>query len=494
MNPRNLFWLIFSISLVAKLLFAIYMPINTDEAYFVSWGKNLDYGYYDHPPMVGWLLWLMLKFSDAIWWIRLPTIVVTSLIGWGIYRVLRDKGERSAVFAASIYLLLPINLIAVLIATDTPLIFWIFLSVMAFYLAVRKDNINYFIMAGVCLGLAVLSKYFAALLGFAYLIYFLVYARNRTGMTRLFIIYVVTLPFIFINLYWNYNHCWTNYLFNFVNRHGSSDFSLNTVLTYWLMWVWLLPPLIYYTLKFHRRLSLQAVSPVFLIVFLVPLVLFAILSFVKEIGLHWILGFLPFVIILMGQLLSEQQLRTSLKFISVYGLLHIVVVVLVLSSPLSFIKPDNSLYKDIVLMFNASTAMDELKRHAGGYHITTQSYGPASVMSYYAGENVAVIGQGSHYARQDDLNTDYRLWQGENVLIFSYMKNSLQKFESLFRQHHYKTISVKGVEFYILLGQSFDYQEYKQQHLKPALRYYQIPAVLPVGECYYYNKYFTDTP
>jgi hypothetical protein len=27
------------------------------EAFFYQWGVYPDWGYYDHPPMVGWLLW-----------------------------------------------------------------------------------------------------------------------------------------------------------------------------------------------------------------------------------------------------------------------------------------------------------------------------------------------------------------------------------------------------------------------------------------------------
>ena len=47
-----------------------------DEAYFVLWGRHPDLGFYDHPPMVGWLLALILRWSDAEWALRLPVTLL----------------------------------------------------------------------------------------------------------------------------------------------------------------------------------------------------------------------------------------------------------------------------------------------------------------------------------------------------------------------------------------------------------------------------------
>jgi len=33
------------------------VPFTGDEAYFTYWGVYADLGYYDHPPMIGWLLY-----------------------------------------------------------------------------------------------------------------------------------------------------------------------------------------------------------------------------------------------------------------------------------------------------------------------------------------------------------------------------------------------------------------------------------------------------
>lgn len=39
-----------------KLVAVSLIPITGDEAHFFVRGRHLDYGYYDHGPMVGWWL------------------------------------------------------------------------------------------------------------------------------------------------------------------------------------------------------------------------------------------------------------------------------------------------------------------------------------------------------------------------------------------------------------------------------------------------------
>jgi 4-amino-4-deoxy-L-arabinose transferase-like glycosyltransferase len=86
-----LFYRILWLTLAIKLVFAAWIPLTGDEAYFIGWGKNLDYGYYDHPPMVGWWLAGLLQVSDAVSWLRLPSVLLTTFIGWAIYQLTRGQ-------------------------------------------------------------------------------------------------------------------------------------------------------------------------------------------------------------------------------------------------------------------------------------------------------------------------------------------------------------------------------------------------------------------
>ena len=40
--------------LTLKLVYALFVPPNIDEAYYWLWGAHLQWSYLDHAPLVGW--------------------------------------------------------------------------------------------------------------------------------------------------------------------------------------------------------------------------------------------------------------------------------------------------------------------------------------------------------------------------------------------------------------------------------------------------------
>src|SRR3954467_4373674 len=77
--------------LAFKIWLAWWFPVTGDEAYFIVWGVQPDWGYYDHPPMVGWLLAAMSRLSLAPWVLRLPAIALPAVLAIGIYWSLRRR-------------------------------------------------------------------------------------------------------------------------------------------------------------------------------------------------------------------------------------------------------------------------------------------------------------------------------------------------------------------------------------------------------------------
>src|ERR1700693_1144860 len=99
------FWITVIAVLGAKILLAAALPITSDEAYFVIWAKNLDFGYYDHPPMIGWILYLFLTFGDSPLFLRLPAVFLSILIGISIFFLLAGKDEEKASLTAILFLI-----------------------------------------------------------------------------------------------------------------------------------------------------------------------------------------------------------------------------------------------------------------------------------------------------------------------------------------------------------------------------------------------------
>ena len=489
----RLLWVL-GLTLLVKLAVAWFLPLIGDEAYFIVWGKHPDYGFYDHTPMVGWILTAMLSVSDAAIWLRLPQILITSFIGWAIYLLVRRQNETAAVMVAVLYLLSPVNILGVVITTDTPLLLWSFLSGVCFYYAQRDDNRYWYLLSGLFLGLAFFSKFFAGLLGVAYVLYLLLFVRRglQPWFGLLWII-VGTLPFIGLNLWWNYNHCWNNYLFNLYNRTAGNVFSITLSLKYLVILTYLVtPPIVYYTIKQQRELRYKLVAArygVFIGLFLIPYGLFLLLSFWVSIGLHWLFSFYPFVFLGIAAVFSQQQLRRSFYFMLPFTLIHIAFFAfLVVVSPGIFKSNENN-YKDVVYSMYGKDIVQQLRAYQPEFILATDSYTESALLSYAAREHIIVLGVGSHHARQDDMITDLRKLDGKNILVLSYSPK-IEEYGKYFESAESKLLPIAETSYHMLLGRGFKYQIYRDNVIEEVLqRYYNIPDYLPVGQCNMHDWY-----
>src|SRR5687768_15088334 len=73
-----------------KLLYAFWAAPIADEAYYWMWGQHLAIGYFDHPPLLGWiqgLSHLVLGRSPlALRWTSLAALAGTAWIFYDVAR------------------------------------------------------------------------------------------------------------------------------------------------------------------------------------------------------------------------------------------------------------------------------------------------------------------------------------------------------------------------------------------------------------------------
>ena len=55
------------------------LPFSADEAHYALYGSFLDWSYFDHPPMVGWLQSIALIFSSSEFSLRVIPIILSGL-------------------------------------------------------------------------------------------------------------------------------------------------------------------------------------------------------------------------------------------------------------------------------------------------------------------------------------------------------------------------------------------------------------------------------
>ena len=94
-HQKHIFWLLWFGWLVLDLLTAVLMEIYTDEGYYWMWSKHLDWGYYDHPPMVAAWIWLsgkLFPFGGGLS-VRLMTVLMHGITVWLIWKILPQSNR-----------------------------------------------------------------------------------------------------------------------------------------------------------------------------------------------------------------------------------------------------------------------------------------------------------------------------------------------------------------------------------------------------------------
>lgn len=489
------------IALAATLLFRFWLaaaaPVTADEAYFILWGRAPEIGYYDHPPMVGWWLAPLAALSDASWVLRLPAILAPAAAALMVAAALRrwfGRDRDTASLAALAVLLVPMNVWNVLVTTDTPLLVFSAASLLVFARAASRpgrDSTGLYLIAGLLLGFAFLAKYFAVLLGLAYLAWAITSRKPKAFA----LVFLGGLPAGLLNLYWNWDACWCNVMFNAINRHDEGDggWSALTPALYAASLAYLAAPLLWFAWRARGRLREAWRRPgerALLLAWLLPLALFAVLSPVKRIGLHWLLSFVPPLVATLALVLERRQLLAAVRVLGVLALLHALPIAIIGALPLSTWQ-DSRFYGRLVFPGRAEELLAAVAPLRQGRALAADSYASAALLGYYARHAVPVFGRGTSHARQDDLDTDWRRYAGRDLVVLRRERPLPQDYQPYFRSIEVRALPLGGGTYHAVIGQGFDYAAYRAGVLADVReRYYRIPGWLPRGRCYFFDKYF----
>ena len=518
--------------LALRAVLAALAPITGDEAYFWFWGQTPDWGFYDHPPMIGWWLAVVQPLGQSAFVARLPALALPIMVAAMtvvIAKLVEPHNNERAYLAGLALLLLPIEWLNVLVSTDTPLVFFTMLSVYAYSRALcsrrasaapnampasrveregRVINAWHF-AAGAFLGLALLSKFFAGLLAVGYFTFALISPRPERRWPGLVVIAVASALVMLVNVWWNWEHCWANIMFNLYNRHGTASASWRTPLIYVGTLAYASGGLVLWQLLNRYRLNGQGLNqqneaqpsespssaPVRLLACaaLVPLVLFALLSIPKTIGLHWLFAFVPLLFILAAVVLRVDQLRRNLRWLGLFSTLHLVAVTAIALAP---IETWSSLriYDGIVLTVKPNEVLAPLEPYQDEFVLASDSYSNAVTLGFNHGRYFQVFGRASGHARQDDIRTDFRTLAGRNILILRKSSPPPADYLPYFDQVEFRDYSVRGATFHMVLGRGFRYEVYRDRVLAEIRdEFYRIPGFLPQRACYFCARYFGAT-
>jgi 4-amino-4-deoxy-L-arabinose transferase-like glycosyltransferase len=214
------------LALVAlRLVAAAFTPITFDEAYYWMWSKHLAGGYYDHPPMVAFVIRLGTMIAgDTELGVRLASILLALPMSWAVYHAAAVLfGGRQV--AATAVILLNVTLMAavgtMIVTPDAPLL--VASSFLLFSLAkvLETGRGAWWLAVGLAAGAALLSKYTALLFGPAILIWLVAVPKLRRWLISpwLYLGGLVALLMFAPVILWNADHQWVS----FIKQRGAPD-------------------------------------------------------------------------------------------------------------------------------------------------------------------------------------------------------------------------------------------------------------------------------
>jgi len=217
--------------IVVRLAVAAFTPLSFDEAYYWLWSKHLAAGYYDHPPLVAFIIRAgTLLFGDTSLGVRFVAWLVSAAATWAVWRAgtILLRSERDGAVAALLLNVMPMIGVEALVATpDAPVIAAAAFLLLALAKLEQTGRGRWWLAAGLAAGIGLLSKYTAFFLGVGILVWLAAVPKERHwflspwpylgGMLALLMFTPVVL--------WNAQHDWISFAAQF-GRVGAGGFTL----------------------------------------------------------------------------------------------------------------------------------------------------------------------------------------------------------------------------------------------------------------------------
>jgi Dolichyl-phosphate-mannose-protein mannosyltransferase len=373
-NHRVLFYASW---LIIGLIQSYYTELLDDEAYYWVFSRFLDWGYFDHPPMIA----LMIKAGYAVFHNELGVRIISLLLNIATLFLLEKliAKKNDLLFYAIAFSLAVIQIGGILAVPDSPLIFFTALFFWCYKKFTENSSSANTILLGIVAACLLYSKYHGVLIIFFVLISnFKLFTNYKTYLAG-----IIALVCFVPHLIWQYNHDWVSFRYHlFESNVNPYKFSYTTeyiagqlLLAGPIAGIIIVPAAILYKTKSSLEKALK-----FTLIGLY--VFFLISSFRGRVEANWTsAAIVPLVI------LSHQFLNNRVKWRKVLYYSLPVTIVLVLAVRVAMIK-DIVPVKAIKERFHSWHKWpQQMKERTKGLPVAfNSSYQRASKYWFYSGQ------------------------------------------------------------------------------------------------------------
>ncbi|WP_461532522.1 ArnT family glycosyltransferase [Sinomicrobium sp.] len=392
-----------------------------DEAYYWYFSQNLNWGYFDHPPMVAFLASLGTILFDHELGVRFFAPFLFSGTIYLLWKLIDDDSkykhtETFILFSASVALF---NVYGFFMLPDTPLLFFSALFLYAFKRFIKQADITAVLLLSISMAAMMYSKYHA----FLFIVFALFSYPAILLKYRFWIALVLSLILYTPHLFWLYDSNFVSLKYHLSER-ANSDWRPSFTLNY-LLNVLIVPgfsfPLIYlalYRFSGFSTLKKNSFDRVLVVISWGIIGFFLLSSFNRKTQAQWpLLTLLPLIVLTFRYCLKHDRFRLWLYRTSMVSFVVMGIARICLSfgeiSPFTYESHGNKEWTKA------------LYEETDGLPVVFEnSYRMASMYSFYTRVPVYSLNSIKHRQNQYDIDDSEVFMQHQKVACFSSRKDT----------------------------------------------------------------------
>ena len=413
-----------SIWIIINIIQAIFTNLHYDEAYYWLYSQKLDWGYFDHPPMVG----LLAKLGDIIHHsslgIRLFPIVMGVFVLLGIFHLIDDnKNYKNVILFTISFPLITSHISGFLILPDAPLVFFFILYLFSYRQYLEKDNLKNTIILSIIISAMFYSKYHAGLIMLLTIISNFRLLKRKSFWLAGLISIIILIP----HIYWQYNNGFPSFLYHLSDR--TKGFDYYNFINHIYSQVLLAGPfsgviIIWLAFKFKSKnqfhKTLKYITFGFYIFFLMY-------CFKGKVEAHWTsVSTIALIIISYKELNNHKKIKKILPYLLTPAIFLLFIARVVLAS--DHFESQLSFKSDFINMDDWANELDSIAE--GNPVLFTNKYHNLSIYSFSKQRWIPGAPHYNSRFSQIDLNRIDSIYNGKKVFALNYGSEKKWKSEN----------------------------------------------------------------
>ncbi len=409
-----------------RIIFINIMGIMPQDAYYDFYAQHIDLSYYDHPPLIAYILRLFTTlFGKKVIVLKLADFTITLFTIIAFYKLAGKFLSRNKTQMATALLIstLMVSILSLISTPDVPLMLCWAISLIFLYDAIWKKKNICWVWSGIFTGLSFDSKYTALFLIIG-LVGFLMMTKSFRNLiiSKWFFLYLISFVITILPVViWNAKNNFASFKFQ---SEGRVQEGLHVDITGFIGVIGhqsaiLLPTLffslVYFIYRYCRKYGIRPgripSEQLFLLCFFIPLFLgFIFISFFYWVKLNWIMPAYITGIIWVVRFWNIKWIRFQLIFSLILHLLLAIEIIFYVFP----IRSDDTWFGWTAFSDKVTTMREQYPK---AFIFSSDDYKTAAILNFYLNEMVYsknIVGEKA--LQFDFVGTDLRTLNGRNAI------------------------------------------------------------------------------